>query len=348
MAYISFQPNDYFNSLIYTGNNSTNAQTGVGFQPDMVWFKSRSATTDHAIFDAIRGVTKELRPNKTDYEDTASNGLTAFGSDGFTIGDWSVINANSATYVSWNWKANGQGSSNTAGSTNTTYTSASATSGFSMIKYAGTGSNATIGHRLSSAPKMVIVKALTGARDWLVYHKSAGATKYLFTNGSDAQASSSGIWNDTDPTSTLVNLGTSNSVNGSGINYMAYCFAPVKGFSAMGSYIGNGSTTSNFVYCGFKPAFVIVKRIDSSANWVMSDNEISFNGKGTHDSSVLFTSTTAAETDSYGLLLHSNGFNFSGGDSASATVNGDGATYIYIAYASEPLVSSNGVPATAR
>ena len=343
MAYISFQPNDHFNTLLYTGNNSTTAKTGVGFQPDMVWFKSRNGTTDHAIFDAVRGVTKEIRPNKTDYEDTASNGLTAFGTDGFTIGDWSVINANSTTYASWNWKANVQGSSNTDGSINTTYTSANTTAGFSICKWTGSGGNATIGHGLGAVPKMIIVKSLANSTSWMVYHSGIGNNSEIYLNGNNAAAGSSTAWQDTDPTSSVFYVAGSagDGVNASG-NYVAYCFAEKTGFSKVGSYKGNGSDNGTFVYTGFKPAFILVKNAAITDNWSIFDSKrLGYNAYNY----VLYSDITNVGSNGLPMDILSNGFKWR---TSAAMVNGSGNNCIYMAFAEEPLVASNGTPATAR
>ena len=350
MAYISFQPKDYFNTKLYTGNASTNAITGVGFQPDFTWIKQRSATRSHMLFDAIRGATYRLSSDTNEANGQYSTSLTAFNTDGFTLGAFNDVNASSGTFASWNWKANGQGSSNTDGSINTTYTSANTTSGFSISQYTGNSTNgATIGHGLGVAPKMVIVKSLSNTTAWMVYHASLGNGQEIYLNGTNASSAST-TWNSTTPTSTVVSLG---GASGDGVNYsgdyVAYCFAEKKGFSKFGSYTGNGSNSSPpFVYTGFKPAFLMVKRTDASAHWQMTDNKISFNGVGSYGSNFLSPSQSNAEGNGYGFMLHSNGFAFSGSDSASATVNASGGTYIYMAFAESPIVSSNGVPATAK
>ena len=348
MAYSTIpKSTSYFNAKTYTGNGSTQSITGVGFQPDWTWIKDRVDTHDHNAYDAVRGVTKMITPNENYAESTVAASLTSFDSDGFTLGNVARSNANGDNFVSWNWKANGQGSANSDGTITTTYTSANTTSGFSISTYTGTGSVATIGHGLGSVPKTIIIKRLNTTSNWGFYHSSLGATKYLLFNISDAAGTASSIWNDTAPTSSVFTIGTSNDVNASGGTYVAYCFAEKQGFSKFGSYTGNGNTSGPFIYTGFKPAFVIIKRTDAAANFVMTDNKISFNGKGTNNSTVLFPSTNAAESDAYGLMLHSNGFKFSGSDSASATVNGSGGTYIYMAFG-QPIVSTNGVIATAR
>ena len=346
MAYISFQPHDHFNNVLYTGSNGANAITGVGFQPDWLWLKPRNYTDHHRIMDVLRGQ-NTIYSNRNVAQDANSSHFTSLDSDGFTLagsdGGW---NSSSYNYVAWNWKAGGAGSSNSDGSITSTV-SANTTAGFSIIKYVGTGSTATIGHGLGAAPDLVIIKSLQQTRIWIVGVEALGNwNKYLALSATDAEQTSSTYFPSA-PTSTLVNLGNGANVNNSSENYIAYCFKQKKGFSKFGSYLGLGAS-GNFIYCGFKPAFVIVKRIDGSANWVMTDNKFSFNGRGTHDSYVMFPSADNQETDSYGLLLVSNGFQIRGSDSTSATVNGSSAEYIYWAFAEEPTVSSNGVPATAR
>jgi hypothetical protein len=342
------KPSDYFNTKLYTGTGSSLANTGVGFQPDLVWIKGRSGATEHVLTDSVRGVTKELSSNDTGAEETVAQGLTAFNSDGFTVGTDGSYNTSSATYASWNWKAGGTASSNTDGSI-TSSVSANTTSGFSIVSYSGTSGNGTIGHGLDSAPKMVIVKALASGRDWMTYHKSVGATKYLFLNATDASASSSGIWNDTDPTSTVVHLGSSNSVNGTGINYIAYCFAEKQGYSKFGSYTGNGSTDGTFVYTGFKPAWVMVKKTNGATNWQLIDNKRSDAGGNNIIDKVLSPNATDADYDEGSVAwcgdLLSNGFKWRGNWGA---LNNSGDTYIYMAFAENPFVTSTGVPATAR
>ncbi len=346
MAYSSIiKPQDYFNTKLYTGNGSTNALTGVGFQPDMVWMKSRTNNTDHAITDAVRGVTKEIRPNKTDYEDTASNGLTAFGTDGFTLGDWTVVNLNSETYASWNWKANGAGSSNTDGSINTTATSVNTTSGFSISQYTGAGSTSTVGHGLGVAPKVVLIKGLSNSGSWGMYHSSIGADKKILLNSTAAEVAS-GWMNSTAPTSSVFTVINDSDVGTSGYTYVAYSFAEKQGFSKFGTYTGNGSTDGVFIYTGFKPAFIIFKRTSGTDNWVMIDNRrLGYNELNYG----LFPNTTAVEqTDSDNRFdLLSNGFKIR---NSGGYTNTNGQTYVYMAFAESPFVSNvdGGLPTTAR
>ena len=346
MAYSSIiKPQDYFNTKLYTGNGSTNALTGVGFQPDMVWIKSRTNNTDHVITDAVRGVTKEIRPNKTDYEDTASNGLTTFGTDGFTVGDWTVVNLNSETYASWNWKANGAGSSNTDGSINTTATSVNTTSGFSISQYTGAGSTSTVGHGLGVAPKVVLIKGLSNSGSWGMYHSSIGADKKILLNSTAAEVAS-GWMNSTAPTSSVFTVINDSDVGTSGYTYVAYSFAEKQGFSKFGTYTGNGSTDGVFIYTGFKPAFIIFKRTSGTDNWVMIDNRrLGYNELNYG----LFPNTTAVEqTDSDNRFdLLSNGFKIR---NSGGYTNTNGQTYVYMAFAESPFVSNvdGGLPTTAR
>ena len=241
MSYISFQPNDHFNTKLYTGNASTNAITGVGFQPDWTWIKGRGTTNAHMLFDAVRGVGEAINSNTPNAEATVSTAFTAFDSDGFTVGNYSETNTNSENYVSWNWKAGtGQGSSNTDGSTNTTYTSVNTTAGFSISKWTPSGSAETVGHGLGAVPKVIITKNLGASQGWFTYHHSIGNTKYLLLNSTAAEATDSNAWNNTTPTSSVFSVGSQFG----GSPYIAYCFAEKKGFSKFGSYTGNGSVTS--------------------------------------------------------------------------------------------------------
>jgi len=346
MSYISFQPNDYFNTVLYTGNGSTNAISGIGFSPDWVWIKQRGGTTAHNLVDAVRGVNKALSSNSTDAQgDYTPNNLNAFGTDGFTLGNGSLVNVSSGTYASWNWKANGQGSSNTDGSINTTYTSANTTSGVSISTYSGTGSAATIGHGLGAIPQVMIVKNTYQAEHWIVYHHKSNATPedyYLRLNDTTA-SSDFPMWNDTAPTSSVFSVGTSTSVNQAGGTFVAYCFAEKKGFSKFGSYTGNGNADGSFIYTGFKPAFVLVKET-GTGNWIIKDNKRPiYNQNDTY----LFANTSDAESSAstLGMDLLSNGFKLR---ATAGDMNGSGTEIIYMAFAEEPLVSSNGVPAVAR
>jgi hypothetical protein len=253
--------------VLYTGTGSSLSVTGVGFQPDWTWIKERNAAADHGLYDVVRGVQKQLESNTTDAETTETTGLTAFGSDGFTVGALAQLNTSADTYVAWNWKANGAGVTNTAGSITSTV-SANTTSGFSVVTYTGNGSNATIGHGLGVAPSMVILKTRNTAGSWAVYHKSLGATAGINLNLTDAAASNIGFWNNTSPTSSVFTAG---SFFANTNTFVAYCFAEVPGYSKFGSFVGNGSADGPFIYCGFRPKYLLFKGSNSSTSWVVVD-----------------------------------------------------------------------------
>ena len=350
MAYSSIvKPSVHFNTKLYTGTGATQAVTGVGFQPDWVWLKSRSNSTYHLLYDAVRGATKQIYSNTTSAEGTDTNTLTSFDSDGFSLGadSGSGANINGYTQVAWNWKANGAGSANTDGSINSTV-SANTTSGFSIVKYTGTGANATVGHGLGVAPKMIIVKNTEATENWLVYHQSLGNTSVLKLNETSAKGSSQYYWNNTSPTSSTFSLGASSEANTNADVNIAYCFAEKKGYSKFGSYTGNGSTDGTFVYTGFKPAFVLWKRTeDAGYDWDMYDT-----ARDTYNVAFkeLMPNSNAAESSATVLSLDilSNGFKLR---TSNDNGNGSGKPYIYMAFAEEPLVAnsgSNGVPATAK
>ena len=339
------KPSDFFNTLLYTGNgSSSHGVTGVGFTPNWTWIKERSQTESHFLFDTVRGNNKYINSNGTGQEYTESGGM-AFNSDGFTLGSWNSVNENSQTYVSWNWKANGQGSSNTDGSTNTTYTSANTTAGFSISSYAGSNSNATIGHGLGVAPKMFIIKNLSGTRDWSIYHESLGNAKVINLNNTNA-AGATGQFASTSPTSTVFTVaGDYGNVNQSGVNYIAYCFAEKQGYSKFGSYLGNGNVDGTFVYCGFKPAFILQKNTArAGSGWGMFDTTRTPTNvsKG-----MLIASSTAVEdtSDASRVDFLSNGFKWRTTDN---WFNDSGALTIFMAFAENPFVASNFNPATAR
>jgi hypothetical protein len=332
----------------YTGTGSSltiaNTVGSTSFQPDFVWVKGRSGATDHALYDSVRGTTKDLVSNSTAAETTQATGLTAFGSTGFTIGALAKMNTNAATYVGWQWKASGSTVSNTNGSITSTV-SAGATQGFSVVTYTGTGANATVGHGLGVAPSMVIVKKRSAAGDqWYVYHASnlspssnAGNNR-VFLNLTAASNQDIAAWNNTNPTSSVFSIGTSTEVNGSGATFVAYCFAPVAGYSAFGSYTGNGSTDGPFVYCGFRPRWVMVKRTDATGNWPMIDSS-----RGTYNADILalFANLSNAEgtySANSGFDLLSNGFKLR--EPANNDINFSGGTYIFAAFAENPFKNS--------
>ena len=345
MAYTTINKStDHFNTKLYTGNASTQAITGVGFQPDWLWIKNRSTTNAHNIFDAVRGTNKKLDSAETTAENASATNLTSFDSDGFTLASNAGTNGSGNNIASWNWKAGGgQGSSNTDGSINTTYTSANTTAGFSISTYTGTGSNATFGHGLGAAPEMVIVKCLNDAQNWFIYHQGIGATKVIYLDLNNAQQTLSQGWNNTAPTSSVVSIGTEAGVNQNGNLYVAYCFKEKTGYSKFGSYTGNGSSSSPaFIYTGFKPKFVIVKCTNEADEWFMHDDK---RDGYNDDNEYLFASVTNVEgTNTNRIRLLSNGFSVPTTDKSH---NKSGNSYIYMAFG-QSIVGTNNIPATAR
>ena len=362
MAYTTINKStDYFNTLLYTGDGtSPKARTGVGFQPDLVWSKTRGEARNHQLIDSVRGADKTLQSNVTDAEGNQfSYGyLQSFDSDGFTSiagssapDNW---NGNGTTYVAWNWKAGGgQGSSNTDGSINTTYTSVNTTAGFSISSYTGTGSNATIGHGLSSAPEIIFQKCRSNSSTW--WHVgstkiSTGFNSYLHLNETDAVASDSSVWNNTNPTSSVFSVGSAAGTNGSSRTNIAYCFHSVKGYSKIGSYTGSGSTNGSYIHLGFKPAWTMYKRISSggSGGWSIHDNKRSeSNGNNPLRKYIVAQTSGTESTDDFFTIDHlSNGFKLRATDGES---NASGVTYLYMAFAESPFVTgASGIPTTAR
>jgi len=346
MAYSTIsKPSDYFNTKLYTGNSTDNhAITGVNFQPDLVWIKRRNQAANHNLFDAVRGATKTIKSNLTNAEATVADTLKSFDSDGFTLGDDATVgevNPNTYTMASWNWLGANGTASNTDGSITSTV-SANTTSGFSIVSYTGTGANATVGHGLGSVPKVVMVKTRSGTGNWINYHSSVGNTKYLSLNQTNSAGTTNQAWNDTSPTNQVFSLGNSSEVNGNGTTMIAYCFADVQGYSKFGSYVGNASTNGTFVYTGFAPSFLMIKRTSDTQNWYMWDNKrLGYNPDNNH----LQANGTDAEGTADAIDILSNGFKIR--ESGAGTNSG---TYIYMSFAAEPLVAnvSSSIPATAR
>ena len=343
------KPTDYFNTKLYTGTGATRSITGIGFQPDWIWTKGRSGTyssESHKLYDSVRGATKELRSDVNNAESTNSGGVTSFDSDGYGLGVGGGVNGSSTEYVSWNWLAGGTASSNTDGSI-TSSVSANTTSGFSICTFTGNGtSGATVGHGLGAVPKMYMVKRRDTTGRWQVYHVGTATSpedKYLFLDGNEAVQDATNRWNDTAPTSSVFSLGNSTEVNGNGGTYIAYCFAEKKGYSKFGSYTGNGNADGTFIYTGFKPAFIIQKRYSSTGNWYLWD---SVREPSNVVKKRLDADTNLAEASNYNTLdFLSNGFKFR---DTNNEWNGSGDSYIYMALAESPFVSSSGIPTTAR
>ena len=342
------KPNLHFNTLLYTGTGSSNSVTGVGFQPDLVWIKDRGNTYSQTLTDKVRGTSKELYSNNSNAETVYSQGVTSFDSNGFTLGTDNGINSSGGNKVSWNWKAgNSAGSSNSDGSITSTV-SANTTAGFSIVSYAGTGSNATIGHGLGVAPKMIIIKNRSQSNGWITGHEKLDTTnpwhKYVEMNSTNAVADLNTIWNDTAPTSTVFSVGTEAAVNNNGNNFIAYCFAEKKGYSKFGTWTGNGNADGPFIYTGFKPAFLLTKRSDAVDNWAIDDNTRSSINEMNN---TLYANLSNAEytAGGYGIDFLSNGVKIKNND---GHYNGNANTYIFMAFAENPIVGSNNVAAVAR
>ena len=346
MAYINFQPSDFFNTVLYTGNASTNNITGVGFQPDWLWIKGRSGATNHRLFDSTRGNTKYLASNNNDAEGTDTTALTSFDSDGFSLVSDGQVNGSGTTYASWNWKANGGTTESNTDGTITSTVQANTTAGFSIVTYSGTGSAGSVGHGLGVTPKFVMPKCRNVAQGWAAWHTGLSGSGYIielnevnaeFNNGTGSYTAL--------PSSSVVNLGSDHTI--SGRDYVMYCFAEVKGYSKFGKYIGNGSSDGPFIYTGFRPGFVMIKRIDSTggAQWVIQDSKRrTFNPVNVS----LYPNLNNAEATGETFRVQdfcSNGFKIR---SSTDQFNGNGASYIYLAFAEFPLIGSNGIVGTAR
>ena len=345
-------PTLHFQAKIYTGNGTAigsggqaiTLDGGTDMQPDFVWIKDRTDTDRPRLFDAVRGVTKELDSSDNTAETTLTEGLTAFGSDGFTVGNHEGVNSNTDSFVAWCWKAGGSTASNSSGDITSTV-SVNTTSKFSIVSYEGNKTDdQTVGHSLGVVPEMIITKPRDIADNWGVYHKSMGNTHGMYLNATNAKIDSVAYWSDADPTSTLVTLGENEATNDDESMIM-YAFAPVQGFSKFGDYAGNGNADGTFVYTGFKPAWVMVKRYDGAGQgWNIWDNKRdTFN---LVDEFLIANSSNAEATGSaLNLDFLSNGFKFRGTDGGSNT---SGSEYVYMAFAESPFVNSNGVPNNAR
>ena len=354
MAYTTIDdPTIYFNTKLYTGNGSARTITGVGFQPDWVWVKDRSNANFHYVYDSVRGNNLNLFTNSSSEEVNVTTGQNGGGigsqaSDGFNIVAGNVntdnVNTNSNNYVSWNWLATGSTASNSNGDITSTV-SANTTAGFSIVSYTGTGANATVGHGLGAAPSWIIIKGRSFNEHWQVYHKSLGATKFTELSESSAASTNSNRFNDTDPTASVFTIGTKDAVSKSSGTLIAYCFAEKQGYSKFGSYTGNGNANGAFVYTGFCPAWVMIKRTDSSSDWNIMDNKraVSFNP----NTKELYSNSGQVEATGGQTIRDylSNGFKLRG---TSSGTNASGANYIYMAFSASSFVNSNGVPNNAE
>ena len=361
-------PSEYFHVNLHTGNGTNNTDITFNanagdFQPDWVWFKGRtSSAIDHALFDSSRGTTKFVSTNNNNAENTQGATLKTFNSNGFRVGDDAGdygVNASGRTYVTWNWKCNG-GSASASGSesgNNPAYSrQTNTTAGFSIITYVGTGASGTIAHGLGARPKWIVIKNRDAAEGWFINAElMTGNTNGGFNFGTDAEyTGGSNNMNASSIDANNIHVISSGNVNTDGQNYVAYVFTPISGYSQFGRYKGNGNNDGVFVYLGFKPAFVMFKRSDDASQWNMIDNK-----RGTYDSGRCSTNGVILKANSNGVEETNNGSNNTGGTvvdflsngfkhrNTEGNYNGNGADYVYMAFAEHPFVSSTGVPKTA-
>ena len=342
-------PTEYFQVKLWTGNATTRTidlDNNATMQPDFSWIKSRSNTFENYWENSTNGTNKYLRSNSSAAEETGT--VITYNSTGFGIGSGAENNTNATTNVGWFWKANGgttasfTESGNNPGGTH----QANTTAGFSIVAYTGTGGAGTVSHGLSATPRVIMVKRTSGVADWNVYHASntsSPETDYLVLN-TEAATSDNTRWNDTAPTTSVFSVGTDDAVNGDASTYLAFVFAEKQGYSKFGSYVGNGNADGAFIYTGFKPAWIMVKNItDSGVSWMIQDHKRDINNPVHHR--LKANATTAEATNINQMDFLSNGFKCRVNDSSW---NLSGKTYIYMAFAENPFVTSTGTPTTAR
>jgi hypothetical protein len=331
-------PSKQFNAITYDSTGSGQSITGVGFQPDLVWIKCRSDAQGNGLFDSTRGTSEVLESNGTNAENTSS-GLTSFDSDGYSMGTY--YNQSGRQYVSWCWRANGGvTSSNTDGSITSTV-QANTKGGFSIVTTSGTGSNGTIGHGLGAVPKLIFTKRRSGSTSWVTYHPNQGSggtggeLGYMHLDATQAFSDLNTIWNDTAPTSDVFSVGTATNVNASGSTYVHYCWAEIEGYSKFGRYVGNYNTDGTFIYTGFRPRMLFVKRSDAANSWFVWDTaRTTFNKMNSY----LYWDLGNAEETGYAIDVLSNGFKLRGQNNAT---NNSGGTFVYGAWGDVPFKYNN-------
>jgi hypothetical protein len=344
-------PSAHFQTATWSGNAGTQSITNDGnsdLQPDWVWTKSRSDSSLHLVTDSTRGTGKRIYPSSTAAEESHSNMVTAFNSDGFSIGNHSAINTNGYNYVGWQWKANGGTTSSNGDGGITSTVQANTTAGFSIATYTGNSNNpSSIGHGLGVVPKFYVIRQRNGTNAWKVWHSHLAATDpedYVIELNTTGARENNTIWNDTGPTSSVINFTDHGSVNQSGDTYVCYAFAEKQGYSKFSGYTGNGNSNGPFVYTGFKPAFVMIKRTDDTGGWTIYDTKRGFNGNNyelfPHSAEAEYTGTSYFEAD-----ILSNGFKLRLTD---GQINASSGTYVYAAFAESPFVTSTGIMGTAR
>jgi hypothetical protein len=326
MAYTTIdKPSDYFETVLWSSVD-TSIDT-LDFQPDWVWIKSRTNADTQVLFDSVRGAGERLSSSSTGAESTKTDELTAFNSDGFTLGTGSNVNRASNNNVAWSWKE-------------------TADAGFDIVSYTGNATIRTISHSLSAVPNWMIIKCRSeDGHSWKVYHKSIGATKTLALQGTGTPDDDANYHNDTEPTSSVFTVGSNGDVNDDGETFIAYLFAEKQGYSKFGSYIANANANGIFEYTGFKPAFLLIKNTSQATDWIMYDNK----REGYEPQNKEFrANTNAAErnAEDNNVQFCANGFKVRNAGTKSNADSGD--NLIYIAFAEQPLVTSTGIPATAR
>ena len=341
MAYTTIDdPAQFFNTVLYTGDgNNGRTVTGVGFQPDFVWLKSRSEAEHHTLNDSVRGANNQIYSHLAYSNATDTDRLQSFDSDGFTLGTDVIVNKNTETFVSWNWKAaNSSGSANSNGTINSTV-SVNTTAGFSICSWTHDGGNSTIGHGLGAIPQVVITKERNNSGSWNSYFSAVGNAHRMVLQGTNAKISSS-IWNSTTPTSTVFSMNDSITST-----MIAYCFCEKKGYSKFGSYTGNGNANGTFVNTGFRPAWLMIKRFDDTSDWSIYDIKREAANPQYEFDLQIEANDNAAEGSDGQFGIYSNGFKFRSNDSFTNASDGE---YLFMAFAESPFVNSNGIPTNAR
>ena len=351
MAYTTIDdPSAHFHTRLYSGNGSTqsitnNANAG-NFKPDWLWIKERTSTSQNFLFDSNRGVGKYLHSDSTSSEGNDVHN-TSFDSNGFGVGQQNGTNENSQTYVAWQWVANGGTTSSNSNGDITSTVQTNSTAGFSIGTYTGDADNShSVGHGLGATPAWIIIKRRESGHSWIVWHQNLTATSAYAVDleNTDAEANNTSYFHDTAPDANTFHPGDGGATNGSGGTYVFYAFKEIKGYSKFGSYKGNGNANGAFIYTGFRPAWIMVKLISGSGeDWHIFDSSRSTSNVVKER---LIASGSAAENANDSILdFVSNGFKFK---ESNAGWNGNGNTYIYMAFAEHPFVSSEGVPVTAR
>ena len=340
MAYISFQPTDFYTTTLYSGNATTDTAINLGLEPALTWVKATNDTDGWWQGDVLSGPTKDLRSSNNAAQATSNYG-TAYTSTGFTLSD-GTQNQASTDYIAYSWKG-GTTTGLSGGTITPTDYSFNATSGCSIIRYTGNlTAGANITHGLGVAPEFIIVKKTSGTANWMIYSLNQGAGKYLNLNTTSATGTGADVWSNTEATSTLFYIGADANSNGSGDDFVAYCFAPIKGYSKFGSYTGNGNADGPFIFTGFQPAYVMIKKTSGAGGWwIFNNKSLGYNPNNGR----VYPNANDAQSTAGGVDLVSNGFKLRHTD---GDTNASAGTYFYVAFAEFPFVSSNSIPTVAR